>query len=344
MRESCTYGSVRGAPSNGRPYRDRREFITLLGGATAWPLAARAQQPRMPVVGFLRSTSPSDSTPLVTAFRQGLNEVGFVEGRNVAIEFRYAEGHNDRLPGLLADLIRRPVTVIVGNSPAARAAKAATTTVPIVFAYGGDPVRDGLVASLNRPGGNVTGVVFIAGVLGAKRLELLRQLLPKATTIAVLVNPNTPDTEAERSDVQAAAQALGQQLIILDASSDRDIETAFATFVQRGAGALLVGTGTFTFSNRERLVAIAARHALPASYAGREFVSTGGLMSYAASIPDAYRQVGIYAGRILKGENPADLPVMRSTKFEFVLNLKTAKTLGLDIPPALLALADEVIE
>jgi ABC-type uncharacterized transport system substrate-binding protein len=323
----------------------RREFITLLGGtAVAWPFAARAQQPTMPVVGFLRSATLADVPHWVAAFRQGLKEAGFVEGQNVAIEFRSADNQLDRLPALVADLIRQPVAVIVGNTDAALAAKAATTTVPIVFASGSDPVRDGLVASLNRPGGNVTGLVYFAAVLGAKRLELLRQLVPRATTIAVLVNPNTPLTEAERKDVQAAAQAIGQQLIIFDISSDRDIETAFAAFVQRGAGALLVGTGGFLNSNRERIAAVANRHALPASYSQREGVVAGGLMSYGPSISDAYRQAGIYSGRILNGEKPADLPVIRSTKFELVLNLKTAKALGLTIPPSLLVAADEVIE
>ena len=322
----------------------RREFITLISGAAVWPRSARAQQPVLPVVGFLRSTTLADAAHLVTAFRKGLKDEGFVEGQNVAVEYRSGENDRDRLSALVNDFVRRPVAVMVGNSIAALAAKAATATVPIVFAFGGDPVRDGLVASLNRPGSNVTGVVFISGVLGAKRLELLHQLVPKATIIGMLVNPNTAETEAERSDVQAAAQALGLQLIILDVSSDRDIETALAMFVQRGVGALLAGTGAFMYSNRERLVALAARHALPTGYSQRESVTAGGLMSYSASISEAYRQVGIYTGRILKGEKAADLPVIRSTKFEFVLNLKTAKTLGLDITPALLALADEVIE
>ena len=323
----------------------RREFITLLGGAVAaWPLNARAQQTGMPVVGFLRSVSLADAADLVTAFRQGLKETGYIEGQNVAIELRSAEGHLDRLPALVADLIRRPVAVIVGNYKAALAAKAATTTIPIIFATGGDPVRDGIVASLNRPGGNITGVTFLVSVLGAKRLDLLRQLVPKATLIAMLVDPGSTDTEAERRDVQAAAQAIGQQLIILDASSDRDIETAFATFVQRGAGALIVGAGAFMFSNREQLIVLAARHALPAIYTDREHAVAGGLMSYGPSIVDAYRQTGIYAGRVLKGAKPADLPVMRSTKFAFVINLKTAKSLGLEFHPQLLATADEVIE
>ena len=323
----------------------RRDFITLIGGAAvAWPLTARSQQPAVPVIGFLRSASLVDVPHFVAAFRRGLKEGDYIDGQNVAIEFRSGENQPDRLPALVADLLGRPVAVIVGDNIAALAAKAATKTVPIVFAGGGDPVQEGLVASLNRPGGNVTGVNFFTGVLGAKRLELLLQLVPKATTIAVLVNPNTTETEAERRDVQAAAQGIGRQLIILDVSSDPDIEQAFATFVQRGAGALLVGSGAFFNSKRERLVALAARHGLPAIYAVRETVVGGGLSSYGSSVTDAYRQVGIYTGRILKGEKPADLPVMRSTKIEFVLNLKTAKTLGLTVPPTLLATADEVIE
>ena len=323
----------------------RRAFIALIGGAAAaWPLTARAQQPAMPVIGFVRSTSSADLAHLVAAFRQGLKEAGFIEGQNCAIEYRWADNQFDRLRALVADLLRLPVAVIVGNFNAALAAKAATTTVPIVFASGGDPVGDGLVASLNRPGGNVTGINFLGGELGAKRLELLRQLVPKAATIAVLVNPDRADTEADRRDVLAAARAIGQQLVVLDVGSDQNIEPAFGTIVQRGAGALYVGAGAFTNSHRERFVALAARHALPTIYSQREAVEAGGLMSYGTNIPDAYRHAGVYAARILKGEKPADLPVMRSTKFELMLNLKTAKTLGLEIPPTLLALADEVIE
>jgi len=324
----------------------RRKFITALGGAaTVWPLAVRAQQPAVPVVGFLRSSSLADSRVLVTAFREGLRETGFVEGQNVAIEYRYADNQLDRLPVLVAELLRRPVAMIVGNTPSALAAKAAITTVPIVFAAGGDPVVLGLVTSLNRPGGNVTGVTFLAGVLGAKRLELLRQLVPNTTAIGVLVNPNNQDTEAERKDVQTAAQAIGQQLIMRDVSSDRDIDIAFATFgTPDGAGSLLVCGGAFMFSKRELVAALAARYALPAIYTNREAVVNGGLMSYGPSRTDSYRQAGTYAGRILKGEKPADLPIMLSTKFEFVINLKTTRGLGLQIPDKVLAIADEVIE
>ena len=324
----------------------RREFITLLGGAAAaWPLAARAQQPAMPVVGFLRSGTPT-SVPRerLTAFRQGLREAGFVEGQDCAVEYRWADNQLDRLPALVADLLRRPVAVIVTNTPGAVAAKAATTMVPIVFTTGDDPVGAGLVASLNRPGGNVTGVSFMTVELGAKQLGLLHELRPAATRIAVLVDPKFPTTERFVSEVRAAASAIGQQIEVLNITSDREIESAFTALVQRGAGALLVGTGAFMETNRELIVALAARHALPASYVLREYVLAGGLMSYGAKISDTYRQAGIYAARILKGEKTGDLPVMLPTKFELVINLKTAKALGLEVPPPLLARADEVIE
>jgi putative ABC transport system substrate-binding protein len=323
----------------------RREFIALLGGAAAWPLAARGQQSAMPVIGFLRSSSLADAANLVTAFRQGLKEAGFVEGQNIAIEFHSADDYPDRLQALVVDLVRRPVAAIVINGGAMIATKAATTTVPIVFVGGDDPVRDGVVASFNRPGGNITGVVFTAAGLSGKRLELLRRLLPQATTIGVLLEPNRPSVEAERRAVQAAALAIGQrQLIILDIRSGSDIETAFPALAQRGVGALLVGVGPLLFSQREQLVALAARYALPMCYPLREFVTTGGLMSYGTSISDAYRQAGIYVGRILEGAKPGELPVVQPSKFEFVINLKTAKTLGLEISPNLLALADEAIE
>ena len=324
----------------------RREFMTVLGGAAvAWPLAARAQQPALPVIGFLRSTSLADAAHLVRAFRQGLKETGFVEGQNIAIEYRSAEDQGDRLPVLVGDLVRRQVALIVGNTPSVLAAKAATTTVPIVFASGDDPVTDGLVASLSRPGGNVTGVSFLNSALAAKRLELLRQIVPNATIIAAMLqNPVSSGIEAERRDLLAAAQAIGQQLIVLDVTSDREIETAFTTLVERGAKAVFVGTGAFMNSQRERIVALASGHRVPAIYNWREAVAAGGLMSYAPSITEAYHQAGIYGGRILKGEKPADLPVMLPTKFELVVNPKTAKELGLEIPDKLLALADEVIE
>jgi putative ABC transport system substrate-binding protein len=306
---------------------------------------ARAQQPAMPVIGYLRSGTLTDVPYRVTAFRQGLKEAGFVEGQNVAIEYRADEGQTDRLPLLAADLLRRQVALIVGGGTLpALAAKAATTTVPIVFVTGGDPVRVGLVASLSRPGGNVTGVSFFSVELGAKRLGLLRELRPGVARIAVLVDPKFPLTERFVSEVRAAASAIGQQIEVLYVGSDREIETAFTTLVQRGAGALLSGTGPFLHSQRERIVALAARHGIPATYTVRDYAVAGGLMSYAPSQTDVYRQAGVYSGRILKGEKPGDLPVMLPTKFELVINAKTAKALGLEIPDKLLALADEVIE
>jgi ABC-type uncharacterized transport system substrate-binding protein len=321
----------------------RREFMALLGGATtAWPFAARAQQPGMPVVGFVRDVTIDVSDDRVTAFRQGLNEAGFVERQNVAIEYR--SDQTDRLPLVVTDLLRRQVALIVGNTPAALAAKTATTTVPIVFVTGGDPVGVGLVANLNRPGGNVTGVSFFSVELAAKLLGLLRELRPGAARIAVLVDPKFPTTERLVSEVRAAASAIGQQIEVLYVSSDREIETAFTALVQRGAGALLWGTGEFLLSQRDRVVALAARHKIPTMYILREYVAAGGLISYAASTTDANRQAGIYVGRILKGEKPGDLPVVLPTKFHLVINVKTAKALGVEIPDRLLALADEVIE
>jgi len=323
----------------------RREFITFLSGAAAaWPFAVRAQQLATPVIGFLRSTSLDSSTSLIAAFRQGLKESGFNEGQNVAVEFRFADNKIDRLPGLVDEFIRRPVNVIVTNVLGALAAKDATRTVPILFVTGSDPVKDGLVASLNRPGGNITGVSFVSGALAKKRLEILRQLKPNAKTIAILVQLDADESVLEQREVQAAARATGQQLIVFDVNSAADIESAFATMATRGVDALYVGTGPFTNSYREQLTESAARVKIPAMYSLREFVAVGGLMSYGASITDAYRQAGIYAARILRGARPADLPVIQATKFDLVLNLKTAKALGLTLPDRVLALATEVIE
>jgi putative tryptophan/tyrosine transport system substrate-binding protein len=324
----------------------RREFVTFLGGAAAaWPLAARAQQPAMPVIGFLHGASPEGYAPMVTALRQGLKEAGYVEGRDVAIEYRWAEGHYDRLPELAAELVRRQVAgIVTGGTPPVFAAKAATSTIPIVINVGIDPVQAGLVASLNRPGGNVTGVALLTVELAAKRLELLHESLPTATVVAMLVNPTTPLTEPETRGVRDAARSLGLQLHILNASTESEIDTAFGTLVGLRAGALIVSADLFLNNQRAQIVALAARHAVPAIYGVREFATSGGLMSYGNDLADAYRQSGIYAGKILKGAKPADLPVQQVVRVEFVINLKTAKALGLTFPITLLGRADEVIE
>jgi putative ABC transport system substrate-binding protein len=324
----------------------RREFITLLGGATAaWPLAARAQQPAMPVVGFLHFRSPDDFANLLAAFRRGLAENGYVEGQTVTIDYRWAEGQYDRLGAMAAELARQPVAVLVaGAEPAVLAAKAATSTVPIVFSIGSDPVELGLVASYNRPGGNATGINMLTTTLEAKRLGLLHQLVPQATTLGVLLHSDYPTAERQLSDVQTAVRAANLQIHVLRVSNDHEIDAAFETIAQQHIAALTVVGSTFFDTRREHLVALAARHAVPAMYQFREYAAAGGLMSYGIDLADVYRQVGIYTGRILKGAKPAELPVLQPTKFEFVINLKTAKALDLTSPPGLLAIADEVIE
>jgi putative ABC transport system substrate-binding protein len=325
----------------------RRDFITLLGGvAAAWPLAARAQQPAMPVIGFLGTRASGDDPHLLAAFRRGLKENDYIEGKNVAIEYRFAENQYDRLPALAADLVQRQVTMIAANGPAAQMAKAATATIPIVFTAGFDPVEVGLVASLNRPGGNITGVSILDVELGAKRLELLHELFPKATSFAALVNPTDPGrAENTLKELQAAAHSLGlQQLSVLHASTERDFDAVFARLVQERASGLVIGGEPFFNSRSEQLGELTRRHAVPTVYQLRTFAAAGGLASYGASLTDSYRLAGVYSGRILKGEKPADLPVQQSTKVELIINLKTAKTLGLTVPLSLLGRADEVIE
>jgi putative tryptophan/tyrosine transport system substrate-binding protein len=325
----------------------RREFISLVGGAAAaWPLAARAQQPAMPVVGFMHSQSPEMAASYAAAFQQGLKEVGFIEGQNVAVEYRWAQGHYDRLPGLAADFVRRKVDVIAatGGEPSPQVAKAATQTIPIVFTSNGDPVSEGLVASLNRPGGNATGVTIFGAAAVTKRLQLLHELVPQAAVIGFLMNPNHPNSNVEMKVAQTAARSIGKEMPVFNASSESQLDAAFATMAQQQVGALLGGSDTFLTQRRDQIISLAAHYRIPAIYYVREFAQSGGLIAYGNRVADMYRLVGIYVGRILKGEKPADLPVQESTKFDLVINLKTAKALGIEVPISMQWLADEVIE
>jgi putative tryptophan/tyrosine transport system substrate-binding protein len=325
----------------------RREFIKLLSNAVvAWPLTARAQQSAMPVIGFLSTASAEPYKPYVSAYRSGLNESGLVEGQNIAIEFRWAEGHYDRLPSLAAELVGRPVTLIAasGGLPSILAAKAATATIPIVFTLGSDPVKFGIVASLNKPGGNITGVSLLAYLLDAKRVELLHELVPNSKVFAMLVNPNNTQVQAQLTDFQETTRSLGLDQIVLEASTVQDIDAAFTTLVQQRSNALVVSADSFFLSRRDQIITLAARHMVPSIYEWHEFTSSGGLISYGVSLKDAYRQAGIYAARILKGEKPSNLPVMQPTKFELVINLKAAKALGIAVPQTLQVAADEVIQ
>jgi putative ABC transport system substrate-binding protein len=319
----------------------RRDFVTLLGGAVTCPLAAHAQQPAMPVIGFLSSASAEPYKPFVNAYRSGLSESGFLEGQNIAIEFRWAEGNYDRLPSLAAELVARPVTLIAASGGSA---KAATATIPIVFTLGSDPVKFGIVGSLNRPGGNITGISLLAYLLDAKRVELLHELVPSAKVFAILVNPKSTQAETQLTDFQASARSLGLDQIILEASTVSDIDAAFTTLVQQHGNGLVVSADPFFLSRRDQIIALAARHTVPSIYEWHEFANAGGLISYGVNLKDAYRQAGVYAARILKGEKPSELPVVQPTKFELVINLKTAKSLGISVPQTLHVAADEVIE